>query len=107
MPAHAASTARFAAIVLLVGLVVTACGQGGRQGAGADTGPVATASAAASPTADPVASASANASSPAAPSAAAPLPDSTPDPLDNDLRQLEQLLDGIGSSLSGASAGSE
>jgi hypothetical protein len=110
------SAARLATAVVLVGFAVAACGraapaQGNQAAATEAPSPVATATPAASATLVPSVSVEATPSqaSSEAPSGAAGEGDADPtiDSIDVDLAQLEQLLKGVGGSLSSADAGGE
>lgn len=112
------SAARLAAALLLVGLAATACGRPGAEASGqpagrasgAESSPVATATPAASAALTQLPTTTPDASGSPAPSAGVPgksaAPAATTDPIDTDLQLIDQILNGMGGSLSGADAGS-
>lgn len=96
------SATRLAAIVLLVGIAVVACG---RPNGAADNQPASPTPAAQQSQADPVGTDSAapgDAATDSAAQAASPAAAATADPLDTQLSNLDSLLNGVNGSLSGS-----
>jgi len=103
------SVAKLAVTALLIGIAAIGCGKG--NGAGAGTGqPNATAPAAVSSQADTSAATptvtDTGSAIPSSSAGASVAPGASAAPIDGDLSSLDQLINGLNGSLSGADAGS-
>lgn len=106
MDSRTSSLAKLAVTALLIGIAAVGCGKGNGAGAGQQnpTSPAVVASQADTPAATPIASEMAGASAGSSASASV-APGSSAAPIDGDLSNLDQLINNLNGSLSGADAG--